>query len=244
MLRRIITSVGTTTKCNEDLRTWMRDRGHLQDHNTLNRSMDQEEGHPFARRIMEELIPPHFIIPKIPPFFGEGDPEAHLKGFLAQMLISGGSDATCCKMFVGMLTGTTLKWFSKLPSTSITPFTAFSQVFLELFMVNRPKKLEIVDMFDIKQCLEESLKQFLNRFCDISMGLTNPSEEMLVGAFVKGLRANPFSESLIKLLATTLAEVRGRAAIHIKIEEAMQKKRAEEKEKRLNPEYKNKGEAL
>jgi len=45
--------------------------------------MNQEEGHPFARRIMEELIPPNFIMPNIPPFFGEVDPEAHLKDFLA-----------------------------------------------------------------------------------------------------------------------------------------------------------------
>jgi len=51
-------------KCNEDLHTWMRDRGHFHDHNIVNRCVDQEEGHPFARRIMEELIPPHFIIPK------------------------------------------------------------------------------------------------------------------------------------------------------------------------------------
>jgi len=98
-------------------------------------------------------------------------------------------------------------------------------------------------MFDIKQHPEESLKQFLNCFCDISIGLTNPSEEMLVGAIVKGLRANPFSKSLIRLPATTLAEVRGRVVVHIEMEEAMQKKRAEEKEKCLNPEYKNKGEA-
>jgi len=61
------------------------------------------------------------------------------------------------------------------------------------------------------------------------MGLTNPSEEMLVGAFVKGLRANPFSESLIRAPATTLAEVRNRATIYIETEEAMQRKRLEER---------------
>jgi len=216
----------------------MRDRGHFHDRQYADRNLDQEEGHPFAKGIMEELIPPHFIIPKVQPFFGEGDPEAHLKTFQAQMLISGGNDAIRCKIFVGTLTGTTLKWFSKLPSASITSFTTFSQVFLERFAVNRPKQLQIADMFDVRQRPEESLKQFLNRFCDVSMGLINPSEEMLVGAFVKGLRANPFSESLIRLPAATLVEVRSRAAIHIETEETMQRKRAEEK--RPNPECKNK----
>jgi len=84
-------------------------------------------------------------------------------------------------------------------------------------------------MFDIKQRPDETLKHFLNRFCDISMGLTNPSEEMLVRAFVKGLRANLFSESLIRTPAATLAEVCNRASIHIDTEEAMQRKRAEER---------------
>jgi len=70
------------------------------------------------------------------------------------------------------------------------------------------------------------------------MGLISPSEEMLVGAFVKGLRANLFSESLIRSPAMTLVEVRSRAIVHIETKEAMQKKRV--KEKRLSLECKNK----
>ena len=81
------------------------------------------------------------------------------------------------------------------------------------------------------------MKQFLNRFCDVSMGLTNPSEEMLVGAFVRGLRANSFSESLIRTPVITLAEIRSRAAIYIEIKEAMQRKRLEER--RPQPEHKS-----
>jgi len=61
----------------------MRDHDNFRDDNIANRSMNQDKGHPIARRIMEELIPPHFIIPKVPPFFGEGDTEAHLKAFRA-----------------------------------------------------------------------------------------------------------------------------------------------------------------
>jgi len=70
------------------------------------------------------------------------------------------------------------------------------------------------------------------------MGLTNPSEEMLVGAFVKGPRANSFSESLIRTPAVTLAEIRNRATIYIETEEAMQRKRLEER--RPHSEHKGK----
>jgi len=207
----------------------MRDQGHFRDRGLFRGNLETEEGPPLARRVIEEMVPPHFLIPKVTPFTGEGDPESHLKAFRAQMLISGGNDALRCKMFVGTLTGTTLKWFSKIPNGSITTFSDFSRLFMDRFSVNRPKQLQIADMFDIKQKPEETLKQFLNRFCDASMGLLNPSEEMLVGAFVKGLRANLFSESLIRSPALTLAEVRSRAAIHIETEEAMQRKRSEER---------------
>jgi len=224
-------------KSNDELRTWMRDRSHFRDTNLPGRgTVEQEDNHPLARAIVEETIPPHFIIPKMTPFTGEGDPEAHLKAFRAQMLISGGSDAVRCKMFVGTLSSTALKWFGKIPHATITSFNIFARLFMERFAVNRPKQLQIADMFDIKQRQEETLKQFLNRFCDVSMGLTNPSEEMLVGAFVKGLRAHSFSESLIRTPAMTLAEIRSRATIYIETEEAMQRKRS--KERRPQPEHK------
>jgi len=94
----------------------MRERSHFRDANLLGRgTTEQDENHPLARAIVEEIIPPHFIIPKMAPFTGEGDPEAHLKAFRAQMLISGGSDAVRCKMFVGTLSSTALKWFGKIP---------------------------------------------------------------------------------------------------------------------------------
>ena len=38
---------------------------------------------------MEEPIPPHYIMPKMPSFSGLGDPETHLKAFQAQMLVPG-----------------------------------------------------------------------------------------------------------------------------------------------------------
>jgi len=191
-------------KSNDELRTWLHNRGDVQDQLMVRRSSDVEEGHPFANGIMEESIPPYFIVSKVLPFTGEGDPKAHLKAFRAQMLISGGNGAIRCKMFVGNLIGTALKWFGKIPTASITSFSSFSKIFLVRFVVNRPKQLQLADMFDVKQCPKETLKQFLNRLCDVSMGLVNPSEEMLVGAFVKGMRATLFSESLIRSPAATL----------------------------------------
>jgi len=47
---------------------------------------------PLSQEIMDELVPPHYITPKIAFFTGIEDPENHLTAFNAQMIISGGSD--------------------------------------------------------------------------------------------------------------------------------------------------------
>ena len=54
-------------------------------------------------------VPLHFMVSKMAPYSGLGDPKAHLKAFGNQMLISGDSDTVRCKMFVGTFTETTLQ---------------------------------------------------------------------------------------------------------------------------------------
>jgi len=56
-----------------------------------------------------------------------------------------------------------------------------------------------------------------------------PNEEFLVDAFVKGLRANSFNESLVKILTLSLSEIRLGATTHIKVEDVMRQKRWQEK---------------
>jgi len=52
---------------------------------------------------------------------------------------------------------------------------------------------------------------------------------MFVEAFVKGLRENPFSKSLLRDKVETMAEVRRRATRHIEAKEVMKKKWVEER---------------
>jgi len=132
-------------------------------------------------------------------------------------------------MFVGTLAEITLEWFNTIPSSSINSFAEFKRVFLERFSANRAKPVEMADMFDIRQYAEESLKQFLNRFTNISMRVVDLNEGLLVKAFVKGLRASSFSESLYRIPPKTLMEIRQRAAVEIETEEAMRHKKVGDK---------------
>jgi len=66
----------------------------------------------------------------------------------------------------------------------------------------------LYDLFYVKQREGESLKEYLNHFCAISVRLQTQDEEIMVVAFVKGMTTSPFSDSLIRNQVEMLSEVR------------------------------------
>ena len=105
---------------------------------------------PFAQAITDTPIPTS-VVPVKAVFTGVEDPEAHLTTFHTQMMLSGGSDAVYCKMFVSTLQGTALEWFVSLPTGHITNFQQFSKIFVEQYIVNKAPPRVSYDLFDIRQ---------------------------------------------------------------------------------------------
>jgi len=137
---------------------------------------------PFSRAIMDEPVPTHYVTPKIT-FSRTEDPENHLTMFNAQMIISRGSDAVRCKMFMGTFTGTAMQWFSGLPDGHITSFAQFAKLFREQFYANQVKPPELYDLFNVRQKEGETLKVYLNRFWALTVRLQTHDEKVMVTAF-------------------------------------------------------------
>jgi len=76
---------------------------------------------PFSSEIMSAVVPPSLVGVKAS-FTGVEDPETHLTTFQTQMMLSGGSDAVYCKLFMSTLSGIALEWFVSLPDGHITSF--------------------------------------------------------------------------------------------------------------------------
>ena len=62
---------------------------------------------PFSQEIMDSVVPANTVSVKAS-FTGVEDPEAHLTTFHTQMMLSGGSGAVYCKVFMSNLSGTAL----------------------------------------------------------------------------------------------------------------------------------------
>ena len=84
-------------------------------------------------------------------FTGVEDPEAHLTAFHTQMMLSGGSHAVYCKVFMSTLSGTALDRFVSIPTGHITTFQKFSKMFVEQYIVNEAPPLVSYDLFDVRQ---------------------------------------------------------------------------------------------
>ena len=85
---------------------------------------------PFSQEIMDMVVSANTVAVKAS-FTGVEDPEAHLTVFHTQMMLSGGSDAVYCQVFMSTLSGTALDWFVSLPTGHITTFQQFSKMFVE-----------------------------------------------------------------------------------------------------------------
>ncbi|XP_068467073.1 uncharacterized protein [Phaseolus vulgaris] len=156
---------------------------------------------------------------------GVEDPETHLTAFHTQMMLSGGSDAVYCKLFMSTLSEITLEWFVSLPDGHITSFQQFSKLFMEQYIVNRAPPVVSYDLFDVRQNQGESLKDYLSRFGAQVVRLPSKDEDMMVHAFKKGVMPGPFTESLIRSHPSTFAEIRRRAVAHIVAETEVSEKR-------------------
>jgi len=105
---------------------------------------------PFSYEIMSAVVPPGLVGVKAS-FTGVEDPETHLTAFHTQMMLSWGSDAVHCKLFMSTLSGIALEWFVSLPDGHITSFQQFSKLFMEQYIVNRAPPVVSYDLFDVRQ---------------------------------------------------------------------------------------------
>ncbi|XP_068473502.1 uncharacterized protein [Phaseolus vulgaris] len=163
---------------------------------------------------MDVVIPATFVGLKAN-FTGVEDPKAHLTAFHTQMMLTRGSNAVHCNLFMSTLTGTTLNFFISLPDGHVTSFPQFSTSFMEQYIANRAPPPVSYDLFEIRQYQGESLKEYLNRFGAHVVRLHTKDGDMMVHAFRKGIMPRPFSESLVRSRAKTFSEIKRRVVAHI-----------------------------
>ncbi|XP_074577531.1 uncharacterized protein LOC141833939 [Curcuma longa] len=185
------------------------------------------ENSPFVRRILDEEVPRQFRMPQFPEYTGNADPEDHLGRFENAALLHRYTDAIKCRVFLTTLAGSALRWFNRLPQSSIRSFADFKGAFLRHFATSKTYRKTIMDLFATKQKTRESLKEFVHRFNQVAQEVPAASSDVLVNAFSQGLTEGDFFRSIIKRPPENFDVLLSRADKYIHVEEAQAARRRE-----------------
>ncbi|KAK2445921.1 hypothetical protein QL285_016792 [Trifolium repens] len=202
------------------------DRGNEDDEDEINDSQ------PLAQALWDARVPENFRTPHLPTFDGKTDPSEHLMAVGTQTAIIGAADHLKCKLLSGTLKEAVLRWYMNLPKNSIEDWTDFQRKFVQQFSGSKHIKVTATSLFTIRQNHAETLREYLARFCEATIKVSNPNQEMFVAAFHNGLKAGHFNESLAQKPATAMQEIIKRAECYIKGEESNAEKRSRDARER------------
>ncbi|WJX84068.1 hypothetical protein P8452_66678 [Trifolium repens] len=138
-----------------------------------------------------------------------------------QTAIIGAAEHLKCKLLSGTLKEAALRWYINLPKNSIENWLDFQRKFIQQFSGSKHIKVTATSLFTTRQNYAETLLEYLARFCEATIKVSNPNQEMFVAAFHNGLKAGHFHESLAQKPATSMQEIIKRAECYIKGEERL-----------------------
>jgi hypothetical protein len=174
---------------------------------------DKEENHdedeindsqPLAQTLWDARVPENFKTPHLPTFDGKTDPSEHLMAVGTQTAIIGAADHLKCKLLSGTLKEAALRWYMNLPKNSIESWLDFQHKFIQQFSGSKHIKVTTTSLFATRQNHAETLREYLARFSEATIKVSNPNQEMFVSAFHNGLKASHFNESLAQKPATSM----------------------------------------
>ncbi|KAK2427354.1 hypothetical protein QL285_025937 [Trifolium repens] len=149
-----------------------------------------------------------------------------------QTAILGAEEHLKCKLLSSTFKEAALCCYMNLPKNSITGYQDFHRKLIHQFSGSKHIQVTATNMFSLRQKSSETLREYLARFSEATIKVSNPNQEMFVAAFHNGLSAGHFNESLAQKPAETMQEVMKRAECYIKGEESNAEKRSRDHKER------------
>ncbi|GAU46524.1 hypothetical protein TSUD_402540 [Trifolium subterraneum] len=141
-----------------------------------------QDSQPLAQALWDAQIPTNFKIPQLPTFEGKTDPLEHLMAVGTQTAIIGAEEHLKCKLLSSTLKDAALRWYMNLPKNSIASYTDFHKKCIHQFVGSKHVQVMAISLFGIRQGHNENLCEYLARFNEATIQVSNPNQEMFVAA--------------------------------------------------------------
>ncbi|XP_015959189.1 uncharacterized protein LOC107483087 [Arachis duranensis] len=177
---------------------------------------------PFSKKITKFQMPKKFVLPTaLEPksYKGFGDLRIHVKKFQSMIFFNSASEPILCRAFPTFLDGAALHWFSKLSAGSISSFEELARSFIDYFAASRIYVHGSDYLSTIRQGQQESLKNYMTWFADLTMEIPYLNPEVHLHALKSGLCPSKFQEMITVTKPKTLDEFREKAVGQIEVKE-------------------------
>jgi hypothetical protein len=155
-----------------------------------------EDSQPLVQALWDAQVLANFKIPQLPSFDGKTDPLEHLMAVRTQTSIIDAEEHLKCKLLSSTFKDATLRCYMNLPNNSIASYADFHRKFTHQFAGSKHVQVTATNMFSLRQGNSETLREYLARFSEATIKVSNPNQEMFVAAFHNSLKAGHFNESL------------------------------------------------
>ncbi|KAL9241927.1 hypothetical protein vseg_015979 [Gypsophila vaccaria] len=123
---------------------------------------------PYTKKVDGLEMPPGYKPPKFQPFDGKSNPKQHIAHFVETCSNAGTDGDLLVKQFVRSLKGIAFDWYADLAHQSINSWEQMEDEILSRFY-NTRRVVSIVELTKTKQRDEESVIDFINRWCILSL---------------------------------------------------------------------------
>ncbi|XP_048491397.1 uncharacterized protein LOC125492726 [Beta vulgaris subsp. vulgaris] len=131
--------------------------------------------------------------------------------YKAQMSVQTSCEATWCRFFPTTLKGLALNWFQELPAGIITDFAVLEDMFTHQFVARKWQKKTSLHLMGVKQEKNESLADYIKRFNEESLKVSDLQDVVAFAALMSGLQPGRLRWTLAESEVKTFFEAMAKA---------------------------------
>jgi hypothetical protein len=136
------------------------------------------------------------------------DPREFLQVYTAAMEIAEeGNPHVLANCFPLALKAPASDWLLCLPRGSVRSWEHLCEQFVNAFQGGYKRPGTLNDLLALSRCPKETLRSFMQRFCQLANGVVNTSNSKIIVAFIAGVRDNGCCEELGIRRPSTIREL-------------------------------------